>query len=70
MSYHTLDMKSFLNMRGSDSLTYSQGQDEIDAEARLDGIYVVRTNVVVERHDSASVVSTYKGLSAVEREFR
>jgi hypothetical protein len=34
------------------------------------GLYVVRTSVGAERLDSASVVETYKRLSAVERDFR
>jgi hypothetical protein len=44
--------------------------DAIAAEAALDGLYVVRTSVPAERLDSASVVETYKRLSAVERDFR
>jgi hypothetical protein len=49
---------------------YRRREREIAAEAALDGLYVVRTSVPAERLDSASVVETYKRLSAVERDFR
>jgi hypothetical protein len=49
---------------------YRRRSDAIAAEAALDGLYVVRTSVGAERLDSASVVETYKRLSAVERDFR
>jgi hypothetical protein len=53
-----------------DRLTFSRRQDEIDAEASLDGIYVIRTNVAEERLDAPGAVTAYKGLSVVERDFR
>ena len=62
--------KHFEIVIADDNLTYSRRREEIDAEARLDGIYVIRTNVLAERLDPGSVVSTYKGLSVVERDFR
>jgi hypothetical protein len=49
---------------------YRRREDVIAAEAALDGLYVVRTSVPAERLDSAAVVETYKGLAAVERDFR
>jgi len=49
---------------------YHRREQEIAAEAALDGIYVVRTSVGPERLDRAAVVETYKRLSAVERDFR
>ena len=42
----------------------------IAAEAALDGLYVIRTSVPIERLDAAGIVETYKRLSAVERDFR
>ena len=42
----------------------------IDAEARLDGIYVIRTNVPAEHLDAEEAVQAYKGLARVERAFR
>ncbi|MGH9030400.1 MAG: IS1634 family transposase [Acidimicrobiales bacterium] len=55
---------------GEDSFTFSRKEDEIAAEAALDGIYVIRTNVKEERLDAAGAVRTYKGLAVVERDFR
>ncbi len=49
---------------------YRRRAEAIAAEAALDGLYVVRTSVGPERLDSAAVVETYKGLAAVERDFR
>jgi hypothetical protein len=53
-----------------DSLTIERKQAQIDDEARLDGIYVIRTPVPAEDLDSAGVVTAYKNLSRVERDFR
>jgi transposase len=53
-----------------DSLTIKRKQAQIDDEARLDGIYVIRTPVPAEDLDCAGVVSAYKNLSRVERDFR
>jgi Transposase DDE domain len=44
--------------------------DQIEAEARLDGIYVIRTSVPAEDLGSAHAVQAYKDLSRVERAFR
>jgi hypothetical protein len=49
---------------------FSRKQDQIDAEARLDGIYVLRTNLTAEQSDAAATVRAYKGLARVERAFR
>jgi transposase len=53
-----------------DSFTYIRREENIAAEAMLDGLYVVRTNVVAEVMDADRVVQTYKTLSRVERAFR
>ena len=53
-----------------DSITYARDQDSIAAEAKLDGIYVVRTSVTATDLDSTEVVSSYKALAQVERAFR
>jgi hypothetical protein len=53
-----------------DSFSFSRRQVEIDAEASLDGIYVVRTNVPKEQLDAGGAVTAYKGLAVVERDFR
>jgi hypothetical protein len=44
--------------------------DQIAAEARLDGIYVIRTSVPAEDLSPAHAVQAYKDLSRVERAFR
>jgi DDE family transposase len=53
-----------------DGLTVTRRQAQIDAEAALDGIYVIRTPVPAAELDAAGVVSAYKNLSRVERDFR
>jgi DDE family transposase len=52
------------------SLTVTRKQDQIDAEAALDGIYVLRTSVPAEALDPPSVVLAYKNLTHLERDFR
>jgi hypothetical protein len=52
------------------SLTVTRRQDRIDAEAALDGFYVLRTPVPAAELDAAGVVSAYKNLKYVERDFR
>jgi hypothetical protein len=41
----------------------------IAAEAALDGIYVVRTNLPAAQADAAAAVRAYKSLSGVEHAF-
>jgi hypothetical protein len=55
---------------GEDHLSYHRDQDSITAEARLDGIYVLRTSVAASDLDGPQVVSSYKALAQVERAFR
>ena len=45
-------------------------EDEIVAEARLDGIYVVRTSLPADKVGSEPTVAAYKSLALVERAFR
>jgi hypothetical protein len=52
------------------SLTAGRDQASIDAEARLDGIYVIRTPVPAGEIDAAGTVTAYKNLKYVERDFR
>jgi hypothetical protein len=52
------------------AFAYTRDQDQITAEAALDGIYVIRTTVPVAQMDPAKVVATYKSLARVERDFR
>src|SRR5689334_17241349 len=53
-----------------DSLTITRRQDQIDAEAALDGFYVLRTPVPADELDAPAVVAAYKDLARVERDFR
>ena len=52
------------------TLTVTRRQAFIDAEAALDGIYVLRTSLSPDELDAPSLVSAYKDLSNVERDFR
>jgi len=52
------------------SLNIERRQDRIDAEATLDGFYVLRTPVPAGELDVAAVVTAYKNLKYVERDFR
>ncbi len=49
---------------------YTRKADQIRAEAALDGIYVIRTNVNAGQLDAAATVEAYKDLANVERDFR
>jgi transposase len=50
--------------------SFARKQDAIDAEARLDGIYVVRTNLKAPSLDDSATVRAYKSLAQVERAIR
>jgi transposase len=52
------------------SLSYRHDPDKIRTEADLDGIYVIRTSLTVKRLDTARIITTYKNLARVERDFR
>jgi hypothetical protein len=53
-----------------DSLTVERRQDQIDAEAALDGFYVLRTPLPADELNAPGVVTAYKNLKYVERDFR
>ena len=52
------------------SLAVTRKQGQIDAEAALDGFYVLRTPVPADELGAAAVVTAYKNLKYVERDFR
>jgi hypothetical protein len=52
------------------AVTIERRQTQIDAEAALDGIYVLRTNVAAATLDTPGVVTAYKNLAHLERDFR
>jgi Transposase DDE domain len=53
-----------------DSLSFNRNDAAITAEAALDGIYVLRTNLSAEQSDAAATVRAYKSLAHVEHAFR
>ena len=54
----------------SDGFGYRRDQEKIAAEAKLDGIYVIRTTMTAQTADAPGVVQTYKNLKYVERDFK
>jgi len=61
--HYTLDI-------GETRFTFTRNQNAIEAEAALDGLHVIRTSVPATQMSAARVVSTYKSLAVVERDFR
>ena len=55
---------------GEASFSFRRKTEAIAAEAALDGIYVVRTNLPRKLLDDAATVGAYKSLARVERAFR
>jgi hypothetical protein len=53
-----------------DRFTFARNTAKIDAEAALDGVYVVRTTVAEAALDQTVTVTAYKQLSTAERAFR
>ena len=53
-----------------DCFGFQRNADSITAEARLDGLYIIRTSVPAEAMGAAECVRQYKSLAQVERAFR
>ena len=51
-------------------LSWARKQTQIDAEAALDGLYVIRTSLSEKQLNANAAVAAYKSLSQVERAFR
>ena len=51
-------------------IAWRRREDRIAAEARLDGVYVVRTSLGPEAMGTEAAVDAYKSLAGVERAFR
>lgn len=62
--------KHFLFEIDDDRFEYRRHEARITEEARLDGIYIVRTSLSDEDMDPEQVVDAYKSLARVERAFR
>ena len=52
------------------SFAYARKHERIEAEAAIDGLYVIRTNVPKTQLSDIQTVSSYKSLAQVERAFR
>jgi transposase len=55
---------------GEAHLAYQRKAESIEREARLDGVYVVRTSLPASAMTAAETVQAYKDLARVERAFR
>jgi hypothetical protein len=62
--------KHFILDIGDGHLSWRRDQAAIDAEAALDGIYIIRTPVPATQLDAPGAVAAYKNLARVERDFR
>jgi transposase len=62
--------KHFLWEITDTGFTWQRDEEKIAAEARLDGIYVIRAARVPETTDAAGIVKIYKNLKYVERDFK
>ena len=62
--------KHFRHQITDTSFTYRRDNAAIAAEARLDGIYMLRTSVSASDLTAAAVVASYKNLAHLERDFR
>jgi len=62
--------KHFIFNIGPSKFSYKKNQEKIEAEAALDGIYIIRTSVPASELDSSDVLLSYKRLSLAESAFR
>jgi transposase len=62
--------KHFTRTITEDDLIFERTHPTIEAEAKLDGVYVLRTPVPKDKLDTEATVRSYKALSTVERAFR
>ena len=53
-----------------DGISWSRRKERIAEEARLDGVYVIRTSLDADAMGAEEAVEAYKGLAGVERAFR
>jgi hypothetical protein len=62
--------KHFALTISATAFVFRRKTDSIEAEAALDGLYVIRTSLPAARLDAAAAVAAYKSLASVERAFR
>lgn len=66
-----LKILSWINFRVDDrTITLSSDKDRLEAVSRLDGCYVIKTDLTSEQCDAQTVHDRYKDLSQVELAFR
>ncbi len=68
--FHYKMGKHFLLKIEDGALSWQRRKDQIEAEAALDGLYVIRTSEPAGQLSAEDAVRTYKSLSHVERAFR
>ena len=61
--------KHFIISIADGQLGFRRDQEKIDAEAALDGIYVIRTSAAADKLGSGETVEAYKDLGNLERDF-
>jgi hypothetical protein len=67
----TYKMAKHLHVAITDTtLTITRNHPHINAQAALDGIYVLRTSVAATDLNTPAVITAYKNLAYVERDFR
>jgi hypothetical protein len=69
LNHYKVGKHFILNISESD-FSYRRDEEKISAEAKLDGLYVIRTSMPQQDLSSESAVRVYKDLSKVERAFR
>lgn len=62
--------KHFILDIGDRHFEFARDLDKIEAEAQLDGIYIIRTSETSESLSTSDTVRTYKSLGQVEQAFR
>ena len=62
--------KHYSYTMGNGTFQWARNKESIEQEAKLDGIYVIRTSEPKERLSAEDTVRSYKSLSQVERAFR
>ena len=62
--------KHFKIAVADDGISWSRRKERIAEEARLDGVYVIRTSLDADAMGAEEEVEAYKGLAGVERAFR
>jgi len=61
--------KHFITSIADGRPEFRRDQEKIDAEAALDGIYVIRTSAAEQKLGTAETVEAYKDLGNLERDF-